>query len=108
MDGMAPCGCPKHPRLHWQSPPTEAKQEKLEQFLVDYYMYKSSTFNTCPHQTLLLMEGPNMRLMVDPNAQPVAHHKAIPVPLHWFDKVKAGQTWSLSLRLFVIRSHGVI
>ena len=45
---------------------------------------------TCPHQRLPLMEAPPMRLMVDHSAQPVAHHKAIPVPLHWCDDVKAG------------------
>jgi len=50
----------------------------------------SSTFNTCEHQTLPLMDGPPMKLMVDPNAEPVAHHTPVPVPLHWRDAVKAG------------------
>ena len=34
------------------------------------------------------MTGPPMKLMVDPKATPVAHHKAIPVPLHFSDRVK--------------------
>ena len=36
------------------------------------------------------MEGPPMRLMVDPQAVSVAHHNPIPVPLHWQEGVKAG------------------
>ena len=31
-----------------------------------------------------------MKLMVDPDAEPVAHHTPVPVPLHWRDAVKAG------------------
>ena len=31
-----------------------------------------------------------MRLMIDPQATPTAHHSPIPVPLHWQDEVKAG------------------
>ena len=69
-------------------PATESNREKLREWLVKYY--SSSTFNTCEHQPLPLMESPPLRLMIDPNAQPVAHHKAIPVPVHWQDKVKAG------------------
>ena len=36
------------------------------------------------------MEGPPMKLMIDPKAEPVAHHSPIPVPIHWQDEVKAG------------------
>ena len=31
-----------------------------------------------------------MKLMVDPDAEPVAHHTPVPVPLHWRDAVKTG------------------
>ena len=31
-----------------------------------------------------------MRLMIDPDADPVAFHTPIPIPLHWQDEVKAG------------------
>ena len=31
-----------------------------------------------------------MKLMVDTNATPVAHHTPVPVPLHWQDEVKSG------------------
>ena len=43
------------------------------------------------------MEVPPMRLMIDKNAEPVAHHTPIPVPLHWQDKVKAGLDQDVAL-----------
>ena len=36
------------------------------------------------------MSGPPMRIMVDPDATPVAYHTPIPVPIHWQEAVKAG------------------
>jgi len=36
------------------------------------------------------MTGPLLWLMTNPDARPVAHHKPIPVPLHWLNDVKAG------------------
>ncbi|CAG2222071.1 unnamed protein product [Mytilus edulis] len=86
------CNCPKR-----QSPPptpvklpfspTEENVPKLQNFLLEHY--KSSTFNTCEHQPLPLMEGPPLKLMIDPKATPVACHTPVPVPLHWQDDVKA-------------------
>ncbi|CAL4166084.1 unnamed protein product [Meganyctiphanes norvegica] len=35
------------------------------------------------------MTGPHMKLAVDPNATPVARHKAIPVAIHYQEQVKA-------------------
>ena len=43
------------------------------------------------------MESVPMRLMVDPSAEPVAHHTPIPVPLHWQEDVKAGLDQDVSL-----------
>ena len=51
--------------------------------------YKSSTFNTCEHQLLPMMEGPPRRLIINPTAEPVAVHTPIPVPIHWREEVKA-------------------
>ena len=31
-----------------------------------------------------------MRLIIDPDAKPIAHHTPVPVPLHWRDAVKDG------------------
>jgi hypothetical protein len=87
------CQCPrrtKPPPIPTSLPylASEANREKLQQYLLDHYC--SSTFNVCEHQTLPLMEGPPMRLMIDPLASPTAHHSPIPGPLHWQDEVKAG------------------
>ena len=38
-----------------------------------------------------------MRLMVDPEAEPVAHHTPVLVPLHWQDQVKAGRDRDVGL-----------
>ena len=37
-----------------------------------------------------MMTGPLLRLMVDPDAVPVAHHSPILVTVHWQEAVKAG------------------
>ena len=60
--------------------------QKIENFLIK--TYRDSTFNTCPHQPLPSMTGPPLRLHIDPDAIPVAHHKPIPVPIHIQDAVK--------------------
>ena len=69
-------------------PATKENCWKLEDWLKHYYA--SSTFNTFSHQSLPMMDTPPLRLMVDPNAVPVAHHTPIPVPIHWQEEVKAG------------------
>ena len=87
------CTCPRRqpppqPPTALPFPATEENRERLEKWLLDYY--SSSTFNVCEHQPLPKMSGPPIRLMVDPDARPVAHHTPIPVPVHWQDEVKAG------------------
>ena len=92
VDEYSPCSCPRR-----QTPPpkptklpmpaTEENADALRRWLVDYF--SASTFNTCEHQPLTTMDGPPLRLMIQPDAEPVAHHKAIPVPLHWQTEVKA-------------------
>lgn len=67
---------------------TDNNRLKLRDFLLNYY--KSSTFNTCEHQTLPLMRGPPMLLMVEPDAKPVAQHSPVSAPMHWQEEVKAG------------------
>ena len=90
---LDPCNCPKRappPLLPTTLPfaPHASNREKLQSYLVEHY--KASTFNTCEHQLLPMMKGPEMRLMVDQEASPVACHTPIPVPLHWQKEVKAG------------------
>ena len=74
---------------------TENSRMRLQQWLLDYY--RTRTFNTCEHQPLPLMESVPMRLMVDPNAEPIAHNTPIPVPHHWQEDVKAGLDHDVSL-----------
>ena len=95
-----PCNCPRRqlppPKpTHPPFPATPANRQRLEKWLLDYYA--SSTFNTCTHQPLPLMNGPPMRLMIDPNAVPRAHHTPIPIPLHWQAEVKAGLDQDVAL-----------
>ena len=78
-----PPPCPANP----QCPPTEENIPRIKQYLMDYY--RSSTSNTCEHQPLPLMEGPPMKLMIEENAMPIAHHTPVPVPIHWQERVKA-------------------
>jgi len=87
------CTCPKRqgaPPLPTRLPctPTDNNRSKLQEFLVNYY--GSSAFNTCKCQRLPMMDCPPLKLMVDPEATPVACHTPIPVPLHWQEQVKAG------------------
>lgn len=87
------CGCPRRelppPKpLKLPVPATGDNVRSLEEYLLNYY--KSSTFNTCPHQLLPLMNAPQLRLYIDDHASPVAHNKPIPVPIHWQDEVKSG------------------
>lgn len=42
------------------------------------------------HQPLHMMEGPPMRLIIDPKANPTTYHSPILVPVHWQDNVKVG------------------
>lgn len=96
----SPCTCPRRetppPKpTDLPFPATESNRTKLQQWLLDYY--RSSTFNTCEHQPLPLMESVPMQLMVDPGAEPVAHHTPIPVPIHWQEDVKAGLDQDVSL-----------
>ena len=88
---MAPPTKPTQPPF----PATEENRQRLQEWLLDYY--KSSTFNTSKHQSLPLMDSIPMRLMIDPEAEPVAHHIPVPVPLHWQEDVKAGLDHDVSL-----------
>ena len=93
----SPCNCP-----HQQTPPpkptkrpfpsTEAHRQRLQTWLLNFY--RSST---CEHQHLPLMAGVPMSLMVDTNAEPVAHHTPIPLPLQWQRNVKVCPDHDVSL-----------
>jgi hypothetical protein len=85
------CGCPKR-----QPPPKNpsslpfacvpANIDKMRGWVLD--RYASSTFNTCPHQTLPVMLGPPVEIHLEESATPRACHTAATVPVHWQEKVK--------------------
>ena len=84
------CNCPRRtmpPPLPTSVPllPIDNNRGKHEEWIRD----KGSTFNLCEHQPLPLVEGPPVRIMVDPKASPVTIHTPISVPLHWQKQVKA-------------------
>ena len=58
----------------------------MKAWLGEYY--KASTWNKCPHQVLKGVTGPDLKLHLDPNAEPKAVHIPSKVPLHWEEKVK--------------------
>ena len=86
------CNCPKREGIpplpkELPFPCCEENNGKMESWLLDYF--KSTTFNTCPHQQLPKMCGPPIEIHVDPSAPPRAVHTPAIVPLHWQEKVKA-------------------
>ena len=93
VDGECQCPTRQRPPARPERlpfPGTEENRERLQQWLIEHY--RSSTFNTCEHQTLPMMDGPPLRLMVDDDATPVACHKAIQVPIHCGMRLKAIST----------------
>ena len=90
--GQQVCDCPKR-----NLPPGKPEKlpfpcrpennEKMKNWLLR--RYSSSSFNTCPHQTLPGLEiGPPIRIHVDKDAIPYASRTPAPVPLHWQKKVE--------------------
>ena len=92
---LAPCGCP----VRSETPPaptkppfpitdTEECRARLQEWMLDYF--KSSTFNTCPHQVLPGMSGQELKLAIKPGAVPTCHTIPHRVPLHWRQQVMEG------------------
>ena len=51
--------------------------------------FSGSTFNTCPHQKLPCMAGPEVQIHIDDNVQPKACHTPASIPIHWQEQVHA-------------------
>ena len=88
----APCGCPRRTAVPSKPStipfqPTEKNRHTLERWIYEHF--KSSAFNTCPHQPLQTMEGKPLNITFVPGATPTAVHTPIPVPHHWKKRVKA-------------------
>ena len=85
------CSCPKRTMPpgrpdKFPVPRTKGNIPVMKQWLQD--RFSSSTFNKCPHQKLPMMEGPPLKLMVDPGATPTMVNIPATIPLHWMDDVK--------------------
>ena len=90
-DRRAKCGCPLRtmpPEMPEQLPFTCCPENnaKMKQFLGEYYA--SSTFNTCPHQVLEGITGPELQFHVSPSASFNVAHTPAMVPLHDMEEVK--------------------
>ena len=72
----AECDCPDRQSVPMR--PTELpfactaeNNSKMKEWLLDYF--KNSTFNTCPHTPLPVMEGPPLEIHLKDDAKPFAH-----------------------------------
>ena len=88
---VAPCGCPYRASIPPKPEsipfkPTEANRDALERWLREHF--RSSAFNTCPHQRLQVMTGRPLDITFARGAKPLAVHTPISVPHHWEKKVK--------------------
>ena len=86
------CDCPKRssvPDRPKKLPMTcrPENNSKMRTWLLQHY--SCSTFNTCPHQPLPRMDGPPVEIHLKEGTKPKACHKAIPIPIHWQEKVYA-------------------
>jgi hypothetical protein len=94
-DSPAPCGCPARSETPtaptkppFQVTDTEECRARLQEWLLDHY--RSSMFNTCPHQILPGMTGPELKLALKPGATPTCHTIPHRVPLHWKVQIEEG------------------
>ena len=88
MGKKADCGCllrtgePEPPELPY--PATEENTERLQEYLLN--KYRSSTVNTCQHQSLPLMPE-NLSGSTQDSAVPHAIHVPPSISVHWKKKV---------------------
>ena len=88
-----PCQCPKQTGVpdRPRSLPFSAEPEnnsRMKAWLLETFS-SSSTFNTCPHQSLPALERPAIKIHIDKT--PKACHTPASIPLHWQEKVHLDQ-----------------
>ena len=76
----------------------------MKTWLGDYY--KASTWNRYTHQVLVGIAGPNLKLHLNPDAEPKAAHVPSKVPLHWEEQVKQQILDDVSLNVLEPVPHG--
>ena len=82
--------CPTRSRTPFRpkSLPFEPSAEnipRMKEWLLETFV--ASTFNTCPHQSLPCMSGPEVQIHVDGEAKPKASHTPATIPIHWQDRI---------------------
>ena len=73
-------GCQLPPAKTLPHPATSTNRARIQEYIFEYY--HSSTFNTCEHEPLPMLEGPPLHLMISIDAKPIAQHTPVPVPVH--------------------------
>ena len=106
----SPCGCltrTKPPPRYSELPfaPTLENVPKMKQRLLSDYA--SSTFNQCEHQMLPSMDGPDLEIHVDPNANLMNFTTPATVPLHWHEKVKNKIEQNVAMSVMEKHPYGV-
>ena len=91
VNGKVLCGCPLRIMVpdklaNIPFPPIASNRDRLELWLWEHF--KSSAFNTCPHQPLQMMTGRPLDITFTQGAKPSVVHTPIPVPHHWKKRVK--------------------
>lgn len=106
----SPCSCPTRsdPPARPTSLPFAPVPEnigKMKTWLLE--TFKTSTFNTCPHQPLPELQGKPMTIHVLPHALPRCCHTAANIPIHWSEKVHADLLRDERLGVIERVPHGV-
>ena len=106
---LAECGCKQRlptPGRPGSLPfePVPENVDKMKSWLVE--RYSSSTFNKCPHTPIPAMEGPPMKLHIDPDAIPVSRKKPLPVPMHWQEQVEKELLRDINIGILERVPHG--
>ena len=82
------CSCPR--REPPPAPPhynPELSPSQLKSLILQHY--GASAFNRCTRQTLPMMKGDPMPIIIKAGTKPSAAHTPITVPLHWEEQVKS-------------------
>jgi len=106
---LAPCGCrqrlsPPGKPVDLPFEPVPENVANMKAWLIE--RYASSTFNKCPHCPIPAMEGPPMKLHIDPKAAPVSRKKPLPVPLYWQEQVEQELLRDIELGILEKVIHG--
>ena len=93
-NGILTCGC--HIRAEAPEPITHRDVANFDNLSIEALrikiieQYMPSVFNNCRNQKLKIMANEEpLRLFVDPKVKPVAIHKAVVIPVHLKEAVKA-------------------